>query len=399
MQCICEKPVLQPVGKGRTRKYCSDRCRKRAQREREAGGDVTKIPVTKEAIRLYCGIGEVAYNRHPVACGSYACVSPVCGRDDREVVTESSRRNVVSVPSGVQVLQDSGAFSDGPKHRLSYAEALQRQIDHAKHYKYASQVTHRASYDLLIDETWKDEFRQKERWSEQAGMFAVKATVEAAAYLDAHRSRGIGCVMSAQGVTVEQYVECTEKVLQYVDVDQDIFGLGGWCILGKRSSLLPLFRETMQQVIPLVASHKVKRVHIWGVCFTEGLGPLLWLCDQYGLQLSTDSVGPSTRPTRGEWGYGSWRDPSYRKPMTLPSCKVVNAGGYKAPACSAETHCMGLERARHVALTREWLAHFREREPRFYQPVMVPAYRQLSLREANAWACSETCHEIAVTNL
>ena len=106
-------------------------------------------------------------------------------------------------------------------------------------------MTYRASYDLLIDETWKNEFRHKERWSEGAGTFAVKATVEAAAYLDAHRSRGIGCIMSAQGVTAEQYLECTEKVLKYVDVDRDIFGLGGWCILGKQPSLLVTFREAI----------------------------------------------------------------------------------------------------------------------------------------------------------
>jgi hypothetical protein len=371
--CICGMLIVQPTT-GRTRRYCSDRCRKRAQRGRE----VTKRCHETEAIRLYCGIGEVTYNRHPVACGPYACISPVCGRDDSDNISEASRRNTVSVPVGISVIQDSGAFSDGPKHRLSYAEALQRQIEHAKHYKYASQVTHRASYDLHIDETWQNEFRHKERWSEEAGTFAVRATVEAAAYLNARRESNIGCIMSAQGVTAEQYVECAERVLRYVDVDQDIFGLGGWCILGKRPSLLPAFRETISLVIPLLASSGVKRVHIWGVCFTEALGELLWLCDQYHLCLSTDSVGPSTCPTKGEWGYGSWRSSSYRKPATLDSCKMVNASGYKAPSCSTNTRCMGLERARHVALTREWLAHFREREPSSCHPVVKPDYRQLS---------------------
>jgi len=289
----------------------------------------------------------------------------VCGRDDSESVSEASRRNTVFVPPDVSVIQDSGAFSDGPKHRLSYAEALQRQIEHAKHYKYASQVTHRASYDLLIDETWKEEFRHKERWSEEAGTFAVKATVEAASYLNAHRSRGIGCIMSAQGVSASQYLECTEKVLEYVDVDRDIFGFGGWCILGKHHSLLATFRETISLVLPLLASRNVKRAHIWGVCFAKPLGELLWMCDQYGIRLSTDSIGPSTRPTNGEWGYASWRDASYKKPLTLDSCKTVSASGYKAPTCPSGTRCMGLERARHVALTRQWLAQFREREPEF----------------------------------
>jgi hypothetical protein len=386
MKCICGALLIQPVGVGRTKRYCSDRCRKRAQRERE---NVTKLCHEIEDIRLYCGVGETSYNRHPIACGPYACISPVCGRDDSASVTAASRRNVVNVPATALVLQDSGAFNDGPKHRLSFAEALQRQISHAKHYKYSSQVTHRASYDLLIDETWKNEFRHKERWNEEAGNFAVRMTVEAAAYMDAHRD-GLGCVMSAQGVTPEQYYACAEKVLKYVDVERDIFGLGGWCILSQQPALLPDFRLTIQQVIPLLASQKVQRVHIWGVCFAEPLGELLYLCDQYGLKLSTDSMGPSTRPTKGEWGYASWRDPHYKKPTPLDSCKVVDASGYKAPTCiPGKTRCTGLERARHVALTRDWLAHFKEREPALYHAPVVEqqqateaAYKQLSWVES-----------------
>jgi hypothetical protein len=363
--CLCGKSVAHPVSKGRSRKFCSDRCRKRAQRKREA--QVTKVCHKIAAIRLYCGIGEVNYNHHPLRCGAYACISPVCGRDDSQHVSESSRRNTVYVPDGVLIIQDSGAFSDGPRHRLSYADALQRQIEHARHYKYTAQVTHRASYDLLIDETWKNEFRQKQRWTEEAGKFAVQATIEAAAYLNKHRSQGIGCIMSAQGVTPEQYLVCSEQVLTYVDREQDIFGLGGFCILGKQPSLLPMFQETIARVIPLVASHHVKRIHIWGVCFAKALGALLWLSDRYGIQVSTDSIGPAPRPTKGEWGYASWRDPSYRKPEILDSCRCVNASGYKAPTCPTDTRCMGLERSRHVALTREWLAHFREREPDVYR--------------------------------
>lgn len=380
--CVCGNRIEQPEGAGRTKQYCSDACKQKAYRSRQKPlqNSVTKL----EDIRLYCGIGETSYNRHPVACGPYACVSPVCGRDDSEEVTEASRRNSVYVPAEVLIIQDSGAFSDGPKHRLSYAEALQRQIEHAKYYKYSSQVTHRASYDLLIDETWKNEFRHKERWSEEAGNFAVKATVEAAAYLNAHR-KGVACIMSAQGVTPAQYFDCAEKVLKYVDAERDIFGLGGWCILGKQPSLLKVFRETIQQVIPLLASHKVQRVHIWGVCFAEPLGELLYLCDQYGLKLSTDSMGPSTRPTKGEWGYASWRDASYKKPTPLASCRAVDASGYKAPTCIAGvTRCTGLERARHVALTRDWLAHFKEREPALYHALVVEQ-EQRTIYEQLSW--------------
>lgn len=40
--CVCGTPLVRTSGSGRTRRYCSDRCRKRAQRERETSGDVTK---------------------------------------------------------------------------------------------------------------------------------------------------------------------------------------------------------------------------------------------------------------------------------------------------------------------------------------------------------------------
>ena len=39
---ICGEPLVRASGSGRTRRYCSDRCRKRAQREREASGNVAK---------------------------------------------------------------------------------------------------------------------------------------------------------------------------------------------------------------------------------------------------------------------------------------------------------------------------------------------------------------------
>src|SRR5262245_25837518 len=61
---------------------------------------------THEDIRLYCGVGgEQFYNHHPVYTGPYACVSPVFGSTKKQV-------NRVRIPPGVQVFQDSGAFTD-----------------------------------------------------------------------------------------------------------------------------------------------------------------------------------------------------------------------------------------------------------------------------------------------
>lgn len=328
----------------------------------------------QEAIRLYCGIGETTFNHHPVAPGPYACVSPVCGSTER---TKSMTR--VSVPPGVLVLQDSGAFSDGPADRLRFEEALERQIAHAERFGYEGQIEARASYDcLLIDEIWENGMRRKERWPEEAGEIAVQTSVQAAAFLSYHRD-GLPVVLSAQGVTPEQYMRCAQQIVPFLE-PWDIFGLGGWCILGKMPRrMMPVFRQAMHTVIPFLGRVGVRRVHIWGVCYAPALGELLYLCDQWGIELSTDSAAPSIRPVMGSWGYSSWRMSGYEIPPVLESCRTRDEGGQKSPSCLPGTCCRGLERSRHVELTRDWLAHIREREARFYR--WVEPCQQLSFLE------------------
>ena len=135
-----------------------------------------------ESIRFYCGVNETTWNHHPVEPGPYTCISPVYGRSLRTKMV-----NRVRIPASTLVLQDSGAFSDGPGQRLSIEAAFDRQVIHAHTYGYAEQVTHRASYDLLIDEKWENGRRHKERWSELDAQDAIAETVRAAAYLASHR--------------------------------------------------------------------------------------------------------------------------------------------------------------------------------------------------------------------
>jgi len=250
--------------------------------------------------------------------------------------------NSVSVPLECKIIQDSGAFSDGPSSRLDSMSALHRQIAHMHKYRYSSQVTHMASYDLLIDEKWIDGTRHKRRWSEDDAWGAVYETVNAARYILEWRDKckqNMGIVVSAQGVTPQQYLACTSLVLRDALVRKtDIFGLGGWCILGKMRSLMPSFEETIKLVVPVVAASNVKHIHIWGVVYAPALGKLLHLCDTHGITLSTDSAGPSLRPAMGEWGYMGWRDKEYKR---------------------APVETRGLERKRHVEAVRNWLRDFR----------------------------------------
>lgn len=286
-------------------------------------------------IDFYCGINETKWNHHPVAPGSLACVAPVYGKS-----TATKRVNSVWLPKDTKVINDCAAFSDGPEDRLEFPAALGRQVSHSEKYGFSEQVTHRASYDLLIDEKWEGGQRSKRRWSENDAWEAVKVTIEAAKYMALNYPQPR--VQSAQGVTASQYLECTTRIMEWFDLDRDIFGLGGWCISGVMPrQLRPAFNATMIKVIPFLARAEVKRVHIWGVIDPTFLGPLLWLCDQHGLRLSTDSAGPSKRPAFGEWGYRGWRDLNYQR---VPS------------------RDRGLERARHVEATRQWLKNLRVTE-------------------------------------
>ena len=279
-------------------------------------------------IDLYCGVNDTMWNHHPVNPGSLVCISPVYGSSAR-----TKKENNIRIPGHSLVFQDSGAFCDGPGERLSFSEALERQISHSEKYSYTNQVSHRASYDLLVDEKWEGKVRYKRRWSENDAWSAVKETIRAAEYMAKNYTGNK--ILSAQGVTANQYLECAVRILEYFNPDSDIFGLGGWCIAGKMPlNIRPSFNATMIKIIPFLAKASVKKVHIWGVMDITFLGPLLWLCDQHGLKLSTDSSGPQVRPTRGEWGYRGWRNTAYK---------------------NAPVETRGIHRALHVQLTRCWL--------------------------------------------
>ncbi len=303
-------------------------------------------------ITFYCGINETKWNHHPTAPGEFACIAPVYGK-----TTRTKRINTVKIPRETLVIQDSGAFSDGPGDRLSFEAALGRQIRHAERYNYRDQITHIASYDLLIDEKWKDGVRCKARWTAQEAQAAVDETVAAAEFM-ARQRNGAGLVLSAQGVDVDQYAGCVEWIVPLLERG-DMLGLGGWCIIGKMPKrMMPVFRRVVRAVVPMAALAGVEQLHIWGVIYAPALGELLWMCDRYGLELSTDSAGPTMRPAAfGEWGYGDWKDPTY---------------------VQAPVETRGLDRARHVRAVRDWLQSLENtqyyREPHIQPSQMIMSF-------------------------
>lgn len=279
-------------------------------------------------VEFYCGLGNTSWNGHPPAPGALACVSPITGR-----TAKTRRMTSIVVPADTQVIQDSGAFSDSWDMRLTFEAALDRQIVHAERYQYANRIVARATYDLLIDEVWDEGNRYKRRWSVADAEEAVTITVQAAEFLDQHR-HNLPLIVSAQGVDAPQYLDCVNRLMPYIDLSRDYLGLGGWCIIGKYpKQMMPVFADTIRQLIPYIAKRGIQRVHIWGVIYPRALGSLLWWCNQHDIKLSTDSAGPYIQPAFGNWGYGEWYerlDPNHPTPL-------------------------GILRAQHVAKTREWL--------------------------------------------
>lgn len=352
-----------------------------------------------EDIRFYCGIGEKDFNHHEIVAGEYACISPVVGRGgiDKNGKVKKQSVNGVYVPSSVkQVLLDSGAYSDTTFHRLSFDEALERQLAHAERFNYLSRVFRIVSYDVLVDEqTGITGERVKDRMTPDIARFAVDQTIKASYYLSSQREyitqrigHNVSLVFSLQGSNPQQYLECAKAILPLVQRG-DVIGLGGWCILGLHRKLIPMFHETMGELIPLLKQHHVQDIHIFGVCTHQVLGPLLYQCDhnQLGerwvsdnenrIHVSTDSVGPTTRmvkeypnkPGYCSWGYGSWSNSMYPLAKVHDTCKVKDTSGNKTPTCSADNKCRGLERQRHVLATIDWLADFKQKEPASYHPV------------------------------
>lgn len=286
-------------------------------------------------IRFYCGVNETQWNYIEPQPGKYACVSPVMGS-----TTKSRQENRVFLNDSVErVMVDSGAFCDGPSTRVSFDQALARQLEHSQKYDYYDRIEYIASYDLLIDEKWLGGKRKKIRWTPSEAEEAVQLTVEAARYLHNNRNRVPGdLIQSAQGVTTKQYLQCVKEITPYMNLESDALGLGGWCIMGKmRRKITPVFLRTISKVIPWFAEQGGKKVHIWGVLLAQGIGPLLWLCNRHELALSTDSAGPQMKPCLGSWGYADWIDHSYSR---------------------VPTDYRGQDRAKHVEMVREWLSDF-----------------------------------------
>lgn len=230
--------------------------------------------------------------------------------------TAAYPKNYPEKPTAIGLL-DSGAFSDQIAKRLTPELALLRQLkweqSASKKLQTAWISQAIASYDLLIDEIWTGKQPVKQRWSVAAAELAVEVTVNAAKYLASQRQylQPRHLVLGCQGFDDEQYRLCVERVLEYAAMG-DYIGFGGWCVLGRFTSYLPSFYETLHQCIPLIAQSPVRHVHIYGVLYELALAPLLWITDRYGLTVSCDSSRPILDCTKANDKKAGIKHPNWR---------------------------------------------------------------------------------------
>ncbi len=241
-----------------------------------------------EGVRIFVGGHAHSIQGRLVRLGGDRCFSPVHA-PPKYIDTD-----------GLRILLDSGAYSEPLEKQPSFEGALERQLtwEHRASEAWGTRIMAEAlvSRDCLIDEKWTGQSRKKQRWSVAEADHAVRVTVDAAGYL-ASRRRELAprqLVLACQGVDASQQKECAAGVLEHAKPD-DVFGLGGWCILGRQTRWMPTFWESMRRVLPRVASCGLTHVHIFGVLYQPALGGLLWLADQLGLAVSTDSSSPLLR--------------------------------------------------------------------------------------------------------
>lgn len=188
----------------------------------------------------------------------------------------------------VSYILDSGAFQDVRGERLSFDDALRRQLDFEEAVGRPAYAL--VSYDRLVDEQMVDGAQTKIRVDKDTGKQYVEETVEAAAYLASRRSE-LGdrkLILSCQGADAEQYLGCLDSVLEIAEPG-DIIGFGGFCILSRRRAYEEEFYRVFTEAIPRIRRSGINRVHIFGMGVFRALVQADLFARVHGIECSYDT--------------------------------------------------------------------------------------------------------------
>ena len=231
-------------------------------------------------------LNGIVYN--PETITPYVCVNPLYK------VTLEEREET-------KYIIDSGAFQDvGNKSRLSFEDALKRQLDFEK--KVCKQKAEAiVSYDRLVDEQVNEKGQFKQRVNEELGKKYVKETVDAAEFLVSKREElsPRNLILSCQGTSVNQYIRCLKSILKFAE-PTDIIGFGGFCILSKSIEYEKEYYKILTKAFPLIKKAGISRVHIFGM----GVFRALVQTDIYGrmhkIECSYDTSSPEMNSVFGK---------------------------------------------------------------------------------------------------
>jgi len=200
----------------------------------------------------------------------------------------------VKITNDANFIIDSGAFQDVGKQakRLEFQDALKRQLDFEKtvtdNHRKAEAIV---SYDHLVDEQYDEGRGQfKERVQAKVSRKYVAETIDAAKFLAENREELAPrrLILSCQGTTVNQYLYCVNKILEIADED-DIIGLGGFCIISKSKIYEEQFYNVINKAFPKIEKKGIRRVHIFGVGLFRALIQADICAHVNGLECSYDT--------------------------------------------------------------------------------------------------------------
>jgi len=254
---------------------------------------MSKIP----DVKLYVGAGPTKLNGEPVILNGSRCFS---------AAYRPSKINAkILDPQKVQILLDSGAYTDRTKNkRLNPQKALARQLFWEKTISKIWQINNYhveaiVSYDFLIDEFIIKNVMSPIKWSIETARAALETTIANAKYLTALRKELAPrqLVLVCQGINFQQYLECIERILDFAKPG-DILGFGGWSKLGaSRTYFKQSFLDLIDAASPRIARAGISKIHIFGTMCLQSLALALYLLDRYEIQLSVDSTKPLLEQT------------------------------------------------------------------------------------------------------
>lgn len=199
------------------------------------------------------------------------------------------------IDGAIDVDIDSGAFQE-LKNRKPLGIALKRQILFKRRLD-LSNVKRCVcfTYDQMkgVDEQIINGRKVKLRGTMGSAQPAIDATLHAARYWNANRDAINGPIgFVCQGINPDQYInDCALPMLELFK-DADVFGFGGFCIIGRVPSLKPVFVETFSRMMEILYRKGIEYAHIMGVCVADMIGFATLEAVKWGIKVSTDSSSP-----------------------------------------------------------------------------------------------------------